>query len=525
MIFILTLLNYKIFYNIYYKDNKQILSTYSYLTPLKVEIVKNDRKSYIVNKDKKNYFVFEKDEKIKPIFKELSRKELLEIVKNNNVNVKLLDVFNNEELLEVYIVNEELSIKKYIEDLFKTRQIDEKLLINKKLSLKNKISIINNLKEDNVRKLKNIQKLFIPILKSKFYYLLDKEYVLNVFDKMINFKNYYILNSIFMIKDIQKTIIEKFLTGYYKDNKIFYNLLDNGYIYEYEKVDIPKTVIEKIKKEKDLYFLYIYFSLHIYKMDYEKIYSNLNKQKKHVFMSIILSHDIKTRISSSLMDKFLEDFDSKEDFKVLLSYSDENNIYYEGIKNKIEKYLDDNVVLINSSLYFNHRIFSALKNNLPTLTLFLDKIVKKDIKLSMIDGFTRENVFDLKNNFAFRINLSRYLIKNNLLSNTSFLKFIKKIHKDNRLKYKTDEEYVSKILPLLSKKYKKEDFKYYLSFLKTRNKTMIESLLLAIQNTNDKDFIKYLKPLLKENEIKQKIKKIIFILKNMNKWYIDASNV
>jgi len=521
---VLTQSDYKNFYTVYHKDNSQILSTYSYFTPESIEIIEKNGSKIIKNIKNKNYFIFKNNLKIVPYFPDLTKEELFKRVKDKNINKEILSIFKNESLLEIYLTTIYNSVKENILKIFNKRGISKEILLSKKLKLEEKIEIINSLTKKNIDKFKNITGLFLPIFYSDYRYLFTDDYLIYIYNNALLLKRRSIVNSLFFIKSFQKIIINKiFYEEKNKDNKIFLlsAIIEQNFEYK-DKKEIDSFLIKDIIEEKNLKLLelYGYFIPKIFIIDnVEKIYNKLNREQKTAFIDGFINQK-EIKISQNLMKLILTDFNSYPTFLKLLTYSNRNKIYYKMIKKKIILYLnkeDNDELLINSTLYLDKKIFNLLKKREIMLLLIVDNLVKKDIEIDVVTQYAKKEVFNFKKNIHLRVSLSRYLISNNIYPNRKFLLFIKKLHNKNNLKYKTDEFYISIILPLLSQKYNQDNFKFYKNFLKTENKVMIKTLLNSIYYSKDIRFVKYLEPLLKEKEIFWDVKKVIFFLKNIKK--------
>ena len=283
-----------------------------------------------------------------------------------------------------------------------------------------------------------------------------------------------------------------------------------------KKKDFKLQCLKKLYSFKNRYLqnnlIYLFFKFFNFKKDdLLKLYFKFDKEMRKVFVKAMILNNI--RLPQEMID--LIDLSDDSLFSALLKYSDENNMKIKKIKKILpEKIKNKREFLLNSYPYFNEFYLKVLLKEKDLFTGFIENLINKRRKLNLINNYALENFNNFKLDLYFRIELTKYLITYNLVSNKKILKFILSLFKNKNLEYKTDEFYISVILPLLAKNYKKDDFNYYVELLKTVNLTAMVTTLKSIEITKDKRFIKFLKPMIKERQISYQVKKTIYYLEN-----------
>jgi hypothetical protein len=240
------------------------------------------------------------------------------------------------------------------------------------------------------------------------------------------------------------------------------------------------------------------------------IYNKLSKKNKEILInSLVVNNSI---IPKSLID--IVDLSDNNLFLALLKYSDKNNQKIKNIESICSGRLIDQSELPYLNLYMNKALFTQISKNKSLFLKYLTNTIENNKKNEFLNKYSIKNYKNLKLDLYIRIELTKYIIYNKLITNDKVLEHIISLFKNKKLEYKSDEYYVSIILPLLAENYSKNDYKYYQELLKMLNRVAIESTLEAIKISNDKRFIKDLGILLKESEISDLVKKTILNLEH-----------
>lgn len=453
---------------------------------------------------------------------------------------KSIEKLNNSDLLTFFKENNTEDTEDKILSITKDRnfKINE---LNIKLSLLKRIELVKNLNKESIQLIKFSPYYFIALsyLEDNIFTNKDRKYLFKLLNCAIKQKKSLVIQRIFSLNNTIKIgffnaiILIKTIS---EDEKIFFtsSLLDIELNIK-EKKNFKKQCLKKLYNFKNpillnniLFLLpqFFVFSTN----DLITIYQKIDKKNKFSFLNSLILNNVS--LPMDLVN--IIDLNNNKLFLALLKYSDKNNQKIKRIEKKLSKYTQssckgrspclpheqkcsnclphEQIPYLN--LYLNKNLFNVLKNNKNNFIKFLRNLVENNKKNMFIERFSLKNWNNLKINLYIRILLTKYLLNNNKLNNQKVLKFIITLFTNKKLEYKSDEYYISIILPILAQNYNKNDYSYYKKLLKMLNKTSIESTLEAIKISSDKKFIKDLKPLLKEIEIKDLVEDTIWKLEN-----------
>ena len=428
---------------------------------------------------------------------------------------------NNIDLILLFKKTDTEDTIEKILSIVKTRNFKRNEL-KIKLPFLKRIELVKNLNIKSINGIKYNPYYFIPLsyLSKNIFSNNDRKYLFKILTNAVKQKNSLVIQRIFSLKNITKIgffnaiILIKTVS---EDEKIFFtsSLLDIE-LNTKERKNFKEQCLKKLYNFKNSVLLsnilfllpkFFIFSTN----DLLTIHEKINKSNRITFLNSLILNNIK--IPMELIN--LIDLNNNKLFLTLLKYSDKNNQKIKKIKKILSKKIKNNKNLVlYSNIYFNQKHMNILIKNNDLFIKFLRNLLENNKKNIFIERFSLKNWNNLKINLYIRILLTKYLLNNNKLNNQKVLKFIITLFKNKKLEYKSDEYYISVILPILAQNYNKNNYNLYEKLLKMQNKIAIESTLKAIEISNDKRFIKELKPLLKESEIKYLVEKTIWRLNN-----------
>jgi len=433
---------------------------------------------------------------------------------------KKLETLNNDSILKIYLKDINKDAENKTSSIIKTRNFTKKELNLKDIKLIKRIKLVKNLNTKSIKIIKYEPIYFIALsyLEKNIFNNNDSKYLFKLLMNAIKQKNSLVIQRVFSLKSIKKIsffnaiILIKTIST---NEKIFFtsSLLDITLNIE-KKKKFKKQCLQKLYTNKNttllnnILFLLPKFFIFT-ENDLITIYKTINKNNKTVFLNSLIINDIK------LPDKLINIIDLKNNdlFLTLLKYNDKNNIKIKKVEKELALKIKNNKeLLLYSRIYLNKEYMRILTQNNDLFIKLLRNIVENNQKNIVIKEYALKNWNNLKINLYIRILLTKYLINNKDIKNKTIIKFIISLFKNKKLEYKSDEYYVSVILPYIANNYQKINYKYYKKLLKMLNKMAIESTLKAIDISNDKRFIKDLKPLLKESEIRDLVKMTIWNL-------------
>ncbi len=432
-----------------------------------------------------------------------------------------IEKLNNRDLLLFLKENKTDDTISKILSVIQTRNFTKNEL-KIKIPLLKRIELTKNLNKNSINLIKYNPYYFIPLsyLEAPVFTNKDRKYLFKLLTEAVKQRNSLVVQRIFSLDNLTKT-------GFFNAIILIKTIKEKEKIFFTSSLlDIELNIIEKKKFRKECLKKLYNFKNHVLlnnilfllpefftfsENDLISIYNSINKDAKLSFLNSLINQDIKLPVE--LIN--LIDLNNNKLFLTLLKYSDKNNHKIKKIEILLAKKIKSNKeLLLYSNIYLNKNYLKILIKNNNILIQFLRNLVENNKKNKLITEFASENWNNLKINLYTRIILTKYLLNNHNLNNIQILKFIISLFKNKKLEYKSDEYYISVILPLIAENYNKSDYKYYVELLDMLNKTAIESTLKAIEISNDKRFIKPLKSLLKENEIRYIIEKTLWKLNN-----------